>query len=516
MEYKRSAGILLHPTSLPGRYGIGDLGNEAYHFVDFLVSAGQTIWQVLPMGPTGYGDSPYQCFSAFAGNPLLISPDYLKEEGYLSEDDLNSFPDYDPHRVDFGSIIPKKYDLLKKAFENAQNKGTDIDEICKNFCSENDFWLDDYSLFMAAKNFHGGVLWTEWDKSIAFRKPGAVKEWKEKLSKEIKFHKFIQYTFFKQWQNVKDYANSKGISIIGDIPIFIAYDSADLWANRELFTVDDKGKLENIAGVPPDYFSPTGQLWGNPLYKWEVMEKDGFTWWLSRIKQMLKLVDYIRIDHFRGMQAFYEIPGGSETAQHGRWMLAPGQKLFETVKEKIGDLPILAEDLGIITKEVRELRDSFGFPGMRIMQFAFGSGGEKRFLPHNYDRNTLVYTGSHDNDTTRAFFEKEKANNTEVYQHAQKYFSYYGDDLRMELIKAAYHSVANLVIIPMQDILNLGSDARMNFPGVQNGNWQWRFSWDQVPGELAAQYNELVNLTERSSYIKPEEEIKIIYGKYLE
>lgn len=515
MEYKRSAGILLHPTSLPGPYGIGDLGKEAYCFVDFLESAGQNLWQVLPMGPTGYGDSPYQCFSAFAGNPLLISLDLIKKEGYLTENDLKVFPDYDPHKIDFGSVINIKYALLREAFDNFSAKGNFIEKQQKQFCEDNSFWLDDYALFIACKNYHNGVTWTQWDKPIAFREPDAVIEWKEKLSGEIEFQKYLQYNFFKQWHEVKEYAHSKCISIIGDIPIFIAYDSADLWSNKKYYSVDESGKLETVAGVPPDYFSPTGQLWGNPLYKWDLMEENNFEWWQLRIKQMLKLVDFIRIDHFRGLQAYYEIPGDAKTAEHGRWMLAPGKKLFETIKNNLGDVPILAEDLGIITKEVRDLRDSFGFPGMRIMQFAFGKGGEKRFLPHNFDKNTVVFTGSHDNDTTRSFFEKEKENNTDVFHHAKKYFNYYGDDLRMELIKAAYKSVANIVIIPMQDVLNLGSEARMNFPGIQNGNWQWRFTWNQIDEKLPHEFKEMVEIYERSGFEKEEEEIKIVYGEYL-
>lgn len=467
------------------------------------------------MGPTGYGDSPYQCFSAFAGNSLLINLDDLKSEGLLTDEDLAVFPNYDPHKVDFGSVITIKYKLLWKAFEVYTEKGNDLDEEGKSFFTENSHWLDDFALFMACKNYHKGVVWTDWNKDIAFREDGAVDKWREKLSKEIQFQKFLQYRFFTQWTKVKEYANQHNIKIIGDIPIFIAYDSADLWSNRDLFTVDKEGKLETIAGVPPDYFSPTGQLWGNPLYKWDKMEEDNFSWWQKRIKQMLKLVDYIRIDHFRGMQAFYEIPGGSETAQHGRWMLAPGGKLFQIIKDSLGDVPILAEDLGIITKEVRDLRDKFGFPGMRIMQFAFGNGGEKRFLPHNFDSNTVVYTGSHDNDTTRSFFEKERELGSDVFLHAQEYLNYYGDDICFELVKSALSSVANIVIIPMQDVLNLGSEARMNFPGVQHGNWQWRFTWDQIHDQLANRYKEMSELYQRNGDDKTEDEIVIKYGEYL-
>ena len=517
MEFKRSAGILLHPTSLPGKYGIGDLGKEAYKFIDFLDSAGQTLWQVLPLGPTGYGDSPYQSFSTFAGNPLLISPDLLKDDGLLSEEDLNEIPESDPIKIAYGEAIDFKYKLLRTAYDNFKKKGHDFEKECGEFCNENKFWLDDFSLFMACKNHHGGVVWTSWDPEIALRKKGAVEKWTDKLHDEIQFYKFIQYKFFSQWTNVKKYANDKGILIIGDIPIFIAYDSSDLWANKKSFSVDKEGKLETVAGVPPDYFSATGQLWGNPLYRWDVMEKDGFTWWLNRISQTKKFVDIIRIDHFRGLEAYYEIPGDADTAMNGRWRKAPGDKLFQTIKKKLGDLPILAEDLGVITKPVRELRDKYDLPGMNILQFAFGPTGEKRFLPHNVKRNSVVLTGAHDNDTSRGFFENEKKQNSEVFLHAQKYMNYYGPDMCPELIRLAYSSCADIVMIPMQDILNLPTEARMNFPSVPHGNWTWRFTWDQVNDGLSDKYLELVKLYDRSyKFIdKKDEDFSIEYDKYI-
>ncbi|MBI9071623.1 MAG: 4-alpha-glucanotransferase [Melioribacteraceae bacterium] len=494
MKFKRSAGTLLHPTSLPGKYGIGDLGHEAYNFINFLESAGQNLWQVFPLGPTGYGDSPYQCFSAFAGNPLLISPDLLAEEDLLSLADLNSAPRGNAHNIDYGAVINYKNDLLKKAFSNFKAQGKKISE---DFYNKNKYWLEDYSIFMAVKQHHGGCLWTEWSEDIAFREEGAVAKWKEKLSNDVEFQLFLQDTFNKQWSNIKQYANSKGIEVVGDLPIFIAYDSSDLWANRSLFTVDKKGKLETVAGVPPDYFSPTGQLWGNPLYRWDVMEKDDFAWWKKRFTKMFELVDIVRIDHFRGFDAFWEIPGDALTAQTGKWIKAPGEKLFQSINEHLGNVPIIAEDLGIITKEVTALREKFNFPGMRIIQFAFGSEGEKRFLPHNFETNTVVYSGSHDNDTTRGFFDKERESNSEVYQHAQKYLDYYGNDLCSEVIKAAYSSVADIVIIPMQDMLSLGSDARMNFPGKLGGNWGWRFTWEQVYEGLAFKYKTMSELFDR-------------------
>ncbi len=487
---------------MPGKYGIGTIGKNAHHFIDFLAESGQTLWQVFPLGPTGYGDSPYQSFSTFAGNPLLIDLELLKEENLLKQSDLDRIPHFNNKHIDFGSLINVKKELLALAFQNYKTNGQDFTAECGNFCIENSDWLDDYALFMAVKEFHGGKLWTEWDDDIAFRKKGAIEKWKEKLEYQYDFQKFLQFTFFKQWQNLKTYANSKGIKIIGDIPIFIAYDSSDLWANKHYFTVDKKGKLKTVAGVPPDYFSETGQLWGNPLYKWDEMEKDNFIWWKKRIKKTLELVDIIRIDHFRGLDAFWEIPGDAPTAQTGKWVKAPGKKLFEAIKSELGDLPIIAEDLGVITESVEELRDYFEFPGMKILQFAFGENGDKNLLPHNYVKNCVVVTGSHDNETTKGFFEKERQNNTGVYEWAQKYLNYYGDNITFELIRVAYASVANMVIIPMQDILELGSEARMNFPGKLGGNWTWRFEWEQVDSNLPSKYKFLTEIYERPPHIK--------------
>jgi 4-alpha-glucanotransferase len=505
MRFERAAGILLHPTSLPGKYGIGDLGPEAYRFVDFLVSAGQTLWQVFPLGPTGYGDSPYQCFSAFAGNPLLISPDKLHNDGILSDEDIKNIPQHDPQKIDFGTIIDYKYSLLKKAYENFKKKKSSKD--FDKFCKENDDWLDDYALFIAVKEHHGGGIWTEWNKDLIQRKPETLKEWTNKLENEINFRKFIQYNFFKQWLELRKYANENGVKIIGDMPIFIAYDSADLWQHKELFSVDKNGKLDFVAGVPPDYFSETGQLWGNPLFKWKEMEKDDFEWWRRRISKLLQYVDIIRIDHFRGFDAFWEIPGNAKTAITGRWVKAPGEKFFSILKKYLGELPIIAEDLGVITKSVRELRDKFDFPGMKILQFAFGTKMETKFLPHNLIANSLIMTGSHDNDTTRAYFEKAKKQDNNIYEHMQKYLNYYGDEMVFELIRTAYRSVSDLAVIPMQDILNLGGEARMNFPGTLGGNWTWRFTWEMVPYGIADKYKEIAALYERPKPVEEEVEI---------
>ena len=508
MRFERSAGILLHPTSLPGPFGIGDLGSEAYSFVDFLEAAGQKLWQVFPLGPTGYGDSPYQCFSAFAGNPLLISPEKLVEDGFLSLKEISVYPKSDPYKIDYGEVIHYKKLILKKAYLNFKKNSNGQEENYNSFCNENEEWLNDFAFFMAAKDFHGGELWTKWDKGLVVRDKKSLDEWKQKLTDDINYHKFVQFQFLHQWCNLKKFANEKGIKIIGDTPIFIAYDSADLWANKSIFTVDKEGNLETVAGVPPDYFSSTGQLWGNPLYRWDVMEKDDFLWWRLRMSDTLKLVDIIRIDHFRGFEAYWEIPGNAKTAEKGKWVKAPGEKLFNILKKHLGELPILAEDLGVITKSVEALRDKFEFPGMKILQFAFGKGMERRFLPHNITPNSVVFTGSHDNDTTRAYFEKEKEAKNDIYSHAQKYLDYYGDDVVQKLIKIAYASVADIVIIPMQDVLNLGGESRMNFPGKLGGNWTWRFTWEQVPGYLADTYKEMAELYERPPKPKKETEIE--------
>ncbi len=495
MDIDRSAGVLLHPTSLPGKFGIGDLGPNAYRFVDFLNHSGQTLWQTFPLGPTGYGDSPYQCFSAFAGNPLLISPEILIKELLLNENEIGKIPEYDQHKIDYGSVINFKYELLRKAFENFKAGKKSYQKEYDSFCSKNAYWLDDYSLFMAAKDYHGGNAWPQWEKSIALREN--LDKWKEKLSDGIEYQKFLQFTFDKQWNDIRNYAHEKGIKIIGDLPIFIAYDSADLWANKELFTIKKDGTLEFVAGVPPDYFSATGQLWGNPLYKWKEMEKDDFKWWKSRVTKLLAMVDFIRIDHFRGFDAYWEIPGNAKTAMKGRWVKAPGEKLFNSLKKELGEIPIIAEDLGVITDSVEALRDKFEFPGIKILQFGLGKDGEKKFLPHNHIENCVVHTGSHDNETTRGFLESERNKNSGIYEWTQKYFNYYDNNMTFELIRTAYASVSNIVVIPLQDILNLGNEARMNFPSTLGGNWAWRFTWDQLTEKIEKTYKEMTIMYER-------------------
>jgi len=498
MQFERAAGVLLHPTSLPGRFGVGDLGPEAYYFADFLEHSGQRLWQVFPMGPTGYQNSPYQCFSAFAGNPLLISPEKLVEQGLLDSSDLENPPDFNNQHVDFDAVIPYKNALLKKAYNTFVSNKKNFCNGFEQFCKTNEYWLDDYALFMACNEDNNKQIWTKWDSKIAFRKGSAVAQWKKKLAEQVEYHKFVQCVFSHQWNALKDYVNAKNIKIIGDLPIGVSYDSSDLWARRDLFTVDESGKLYAQAGVPPDYFSETGQLWGLPLYRWDVMEKNKFAWWKKRFQHLFQMIDIVRIDHFRGFDAYWEIPGDAPTAETGRWVKAPGEKLFNAIRNAVGDLPIIAEDLGVITQSVRELRDKFNFPGIKILQFAFGSAGTRDFLPHNYMKNSVVYTGSHDNDTTKGFFEKEKSMGSDVYPHAQQYCNYYGDDIRFEIIRLAYASVADTVLIPMQDLLNLGSDARTNLPGRAEGNWTWRFNWGQGEENLSATFSYMVDLYERT------------------
>lgn len=497
MTLIRSAGILLHPTSLPGRYGIGDFGDDAFRFVDFLVEAGQGLWQVLPLGPAGADGCPYQSSSAFAGNPNLISPDMLKRDGLLDSRQLRLIPDHNPKLIDFGDVTDLKTRLLKKAFSKFKTNFSKFECDFNEFCAKNKRWLDDFALFAAAKNAHGGRSWKDWDRGLRARRREALNEWRTKLADEILFHKFVQFVFFKQWSDLKKYANRNKISIIGDIPIYVAFDSADVWTHRRLFAVDARGRAELVAGVPPDLFSTTGQLWGNPVYRWKEMERDDFLWWRNRFEKLFEMVDVVRVDHFRAFEAFWSIKGDAATAEKGKWVKAPGRKLFRSLKRRFGDLPVIVEDLGFITPAVKKLRDDFGFPAMKILQFAFGSDGSPDFLPHNCPPNSVVMTGGHDNDTTRAFFEKAKYKKNDAFEHARKYLRCAGSDIVFELIRAAYSSSANTVVIPMQDVLELGGEARMNTPGKLGGNWMWRFVWDHVGEDLRAQYREISEIYER-------------------
>lgn len=477
MAFNRSSGIILHPTSLPGPDGIGDLGPEAYRWVDFLAGSGCSLWQVLPLGPTGYGDSPYQCFSAFAGNPYLVSPTILLDEGLLTREDLADRPAFPVQMVDYGPVITWKLTLLERAFKHFQeNSKNPLHKEFKAFQEENAAWLQDFAQFMAIKEDMGGGSWESWPLELRQRNPKALKAFIKKDAEAITVHMFRQFLFFRQWKALKAYANKKGISIIGDIPIFIAFDSADAWSHSELFLMDDEARPTVVAGVPPDYFSPTGQLWGNPLYRWDAHEKSGYAWWIERFKATLQLVDIIRLDHFRGFAGYWEIPAGMPTAEIGQWVQGPGASFFEAILKALPGLPIIAEDLGEITVDVIALREKFGFPGMKIFQFAFDSTPDAPFLPHNYIQNCVAYTGTHDNDTSKGWY-----NNTADREKdfIRRYLARSGEDISWDMIRAVWNSVAVMTLAPMQDLLSLDTSARMNFPGRPSGNWSWRI-WPEA------------------------------------
>jgi len=495
MRFKRSSGVLLHPTSLPGSFGIGDLGPEAYHWIDFLDEAGCGLWQTLPLGPTGYGDSPYQCFSTFAGNPYLISPQLLLEDGLLHANDLLAVPEFPEGRVDFGWLIPWKLDLLDRAyiqFEHSKDK--QLKQDYATFLLQNASWLEDFALFMALKERHGGDSWVKWELALRDRDPEALATARQTCHVAVERQKFRQFIFFRQWNNLKNYAHKKNIKIIGDIPIFVAHDSADVWANPDLFYLDNLGMPTVVAGVPPDYFSPTGQLWGNPLYRWEVHKQNDYKWWLARIQAVLSLVDIVRLDHFRGFAGYWEIPASAPTAETGRWAPGPGKEFLSRVKTQLGDLPIIAEDLGVITPDVEELRDSFDLPGMRILQFAFAGGPTDPFLPHNYVNNCVVYTGTHDNDTVRGWYERVEEEEIDFYR---RYLERDGSQVAWDLIRASWASVAVFALAPLQDFLNLGNEARMNYPGNPSGNWSWRFTTGSLSPELRDRIYEINYLYSR-------------------
>lgn len=484
MTFPRASGILLHPTSLPGRFGIGDLGDEAYAFVDFLGSSGQSLWQVLPLGPTGYGDSPYACFSAFAGNTLLISPERLLAEGRLSQDDVDEI-ELASDRVDFGHAYDSKEKILRKAYESFQHAAdAESRREFETFCEQNQSWLEDYALFRTLKTGHNHAAWHEWEPALARREEFALRQARDQLHGEIEAHKFFQFLFFRQWFELKAYCNERGIRIIGDVPIFVAHDSADVWTNPEQFKLDENGVPTVVAGVPPDYFSATGQYWGNPIYDWDRMRADGFKWWIERVRATLQTVDIVRIDHFRGFAACWEIPGGDETAERGSWVPAPGRELFAAIGNALGELSIIAEDLGVITREVDQLRDDFGFPGMRVLQFGFGGDANDIHLPHNYHQNVVAYTGTHDNDTTVGWIQSEAGPNStrtdmqikSERDFCKKYLNTRGKEMHWDFIRSVLSSVANTAIVPLQDVLGVGSEGRMNLPNSTEGNWSWRFA----------------------------------------
>lgn len=495
--FERSSGILFHPTSLPGKYGIGTLGKEAYAFIDFLKKSRQKLWQIFPLGPTGYGDSPYQSFSSFAGNPYLIDFDLLIEAHLLSEEDLRDvfFGDNEEY-IDYGAIYNQKYPLLRRAYENFKSSDNhEMRENLEHFKRENASWLNDYSLYISLKNHFNGLPWNEWAHDIKNREHGAMEHYRNELADDIEYHNFIQFLFFKQWGDVKRYANENGIKIIGDIPIFVAADSSDAWANPEIFLFDEERKPVKVAGVPPDYFSATGQLWGNPLYNWQKLKETNYSWWVERVRANLSTCDIIRIDHFRGFEAYWAVPYGDDTAINGQWEPGPGINLFNAIKSQLGELPIIAEDLGLMTQGVIDLREATGFPGMKILGFAFDSGEENDYLPHTYTKNCVVYTGTHDNDTLIGWFQKAKE---EDRQFARDYLNSRSDDeIHWDAIRGAWSSVANMAISPVQDFLGLGSEARINTPGVAAGNWQWRLKHGVLTDELADRIAKLTKVYSR-------------------
>ena len=485
MPFHRQSGILLHPTSLPGPHGSGDLGSSSYHFVDWLVAASQTLWQVLPLGGIGPGNSPYMSPSAFAGNELLIDLTQLREAGWLTDEDIIPDPAFKDERINYPAVqrfrMAKLRLAARKFFADVRR---DARKSFSAFCTDASDWLDDYALFMALDKKHGAV-WQEWPAALAQRKPKALQEAAVALADECEFWRFCQWCFYRQWAALKNYANNRGVEIIGDMPIFVSPHSADVWANQSLFDLDSKGQPRVIAGVPPDYFSASGQRWGNPLYKWPAHEEENYHWWVKRLRGTLALCDIVRIDHFRGFESCWEIPANAETAVNGKWLAGPGVALFNALREALDErqdqnqvgLRIIAEDLGIITPEVAALRQAIGLPGMRILHFAFDGHADNPYLPHNFESNTVVYTGTHDNDTTRGWWAALPAHEQD---YIRRYFSINGENIEWDLIRAASASVAAISIIPMQDVLGLDSASRMNQPGLAEGCWEWRFIWQQV------------------------------------
>ena len=484
----RTAGVLLHPTSLPGRYGIGDMGDDLMAFLDWVQDAGLTVWQLLPLNPPGYGNSPYGCLSSYAGNPLLISPQRLAESGLLPDDALDNVPAFAADFVEFDRVHAFKQKLLRQSFAHFSEHASDEQRHALAAFIHDNAWLPDWTLYAALKQQHGGEAWTAWPADVATRGRDALADARLDLADEIRFHEYVQWLFFGQWAAVREAADARGIRIMGDVPIYVAGDSADIWANREIFQLDEHGQPSVVSGVPPDYFSATGQRWGNPLYRWDVLRDTHFRWWVSRFRAALRFADVVRVDHFRGFAAYWEIPATEPTAIHGRWMPGPGRALFDAVRDALGDLPLVAEDLGHITKEVHELRNAIGVPGMKILQFAFAQP-DSPHLPHCYDPKTVVYTGTHDNDTARGWYDNATPAEREAIA------SYLGvcdaNGVAWSLIRAAYTSVAETAIVPVQDVLNLGSEARMNLPGAEHDNWSWRVGEGALTAENAEELRKL-------------------------
>ncbi|MFV0590948.1 MAG: 4-alpha-glucanotransferase [Draconibacterium sp.] len=475
---KRKSGILLHITSLPGKEGVGTLGAEAFRFVDFLKEAGQKIWQILPLGPVGYGNSPYQCYSAFAGNPLLIDLAILGEEGLLPEEELAGAPRFPVKKVNFEKVEEWKRPLLRKAFYSFRENSFDRyrDEYWR-FLDEHNWWLDDYALFMAAKQNFNGNDWHLWPRAIKFREEAGLNDLRKQLAEEIEYRKFVQFIFFRQWNRLKNYANENGVEILGDVPLYVSGDSSDVWANTDIFVLDENLQPTEVGGVPPDYFSETGQLWGNPVFDWDRLQKRDYDWWAARLHFNLRMFNLVRIDHFRGLESFWSVRATEKTAINGEWIPAHGHNLLSLIKNHLGELPFIAEDLGIITPEVDKLREDFDLPGMKVLQFAFTTNAENKDLPHNYGKNFVVYTGTHDNNTTLGWLNAlEDVEKILVKQYVKSE----GKEALAELMEMALASVAGTAILPMQDVLELGEEARMNTPGTASGNWDWRFRWSDL------------------------------------
>lgn len=493
----RKSGILLPVSSLPSRYGIGCFSKEAYKFIDRLKEAGQAYWQILPLGPTSYGDSPYQSFSTFAGNPYFIDPEDLVARGYVTAEQCNTY-DFgtDIHSVDYGKIYKSRFRLLKEAFDNSH---IEEDARFQEFVQKNAYWLEDYALYMAIKDGFRGICWVAWEEDIKLRTPAAMDKYRRKYAKEIMFYQFQQYLFQVQWEKLKTYANDNGIKIIGDIPIYVAFDSSDAWANPELFQFDENCEPVAVAGCPPDAFSATGQLWGNPLYNWEHHKETGYAWWMQRLAACFERYDVVRIDHFRGFDTYYAIPYGEPTAEHGHWEHGPGYDIFRSMKEKLGEKEVIAEDLGFLTPSVIELVKKSGYPGMKILQFAFDSREESDYLPHNYTHNCVVYTGTHDNDTVMGWYDTLKGADKKLCDDYLRLKNADGEpipreQLPWEFVRAAMSSVADLAIIPMQDYLGLGSEARINIPSTLGINWKWRMGNGDFTKELAGRIRSMTKL----------------------
>ena len=488
----RKNGMLLPITSLPSKYGIGAFSKEAYEFIDILSESGQKIWQILPLGPTGYGDSPYQSFSTFAGNPYFIDLDKLVEEGLLSKEECESY-DWGSNEefIDYKKIYLSRFEILRKAF-NRSEIHSDIKFY--EFCEENKKWLDDYALYMSIKDLLGGKSWIEWSEDIRTRQKEAMSKYKDELKDEILFYKYQQYLFNKQWKELKSYANEKGISIIGDIPIYVALDSADTWSNPELFQLDENSIPTAVAGCPPDSFSEIGQLWGNPLYRWDYHKSTGYKWWIERISYCFKLYDIVRIDHFRGFDEYYSIPYGSDNAIDGSWEKGPGLDLFQTLKSKLGELNIIAEDLGFLTPSVKKLLEDTAYPGMKILQFAFDSREESDYLPHNYSRNCVVYTGTHDNNTIKGWYKEISEVDKDMSIDYLNNKNTEEDEIHWDFICSAMRSVADTCIIPVQDFLGLGDEARINTPSTVGSNWCWRMKKGCFSDNLVKRIKNLTNI----------------------